>query len=166
MRNVNLPPAAPGSTLSAPPACIRVALETDLDRLVEMGVRFARETEYRAHVPIDEGRFRAWAQRLMAGTFGDGSVVFVVEQSGALVAMLALFLYGNPVTGERDAVEPFWWVEPEHRGHGRRLLAAGTAWAQEHGAQQLRMIAPNDAVAAMYERWGFRRVELMYAKAL
>ena len=43
--------------------------------------------------------------------------------------MIGLLLFENPITGEPTVSELFWWVEPEARGSGVRLLKRAEQWA-------------------------------------
>jgi GNAT superfamily N-acetyltransferase len=62
--------------------------------------------------------------------------------------------------------EVFWWVEPEHRGEGVKLLREAEKRAKHAGAQTMQMIAPTDKVAGLYQRFGYEFVEAAYQKSL
>lgn len=147
---------------------IRRAVFSDIAALVRLGVRFVSDTDYREHIPIDEGRITAWVTDLVRGGVGSASAIFVDDREGELAGMLGLFVYPSPLTGQMEAIETFWWVEPEHRGRGSalRLIAAAERWAKEGGALTLRMIAPTEGVERLYERLRFRRVEASYVRAI
>jgi histone acetyltransferase (RNA polymerase elongator complex component) len=59
-----------------------------------------------------------------------------------------------------------WWVEPEHRGAGVRLVREAEKRAKEAGAQRIQMIAPTKQVGAIYERLGYAFIESAYGKRL
>lgn len=145
---------------------IRRAGLTDVSRIVQMGERFIAETEYREFVPINRPAMTAWVTQLVGGSVGLDATVFVEEKAEEVVGMFGLFIYPSPLTGQIEAVETFWWVEPEHRRRGLRLLAAAEQWAREGGALALRMIAPTPKVERLYERLGFRHVEASYVRAI
>ena len=145
---------------------IRRALFADVARIVEMGKRFVSETEYQALVPINHDCMTSWVTQLVSGFVGSESAVFLSVHDETIVGMLGIFVYPSPLTGQKEAVEVFWWVEPEHRGGGLRLMKHAEQWAREGGALTLRMIAPNQQVERMYERLGFRRVESSYERAI
>jgi RimJ/RimL family protein N-acetyltransferase len=48
--------------------------------------------------------------------------MLAAERGGKIVGMLGYSIYDHFIGGEKSAVEVFWWVEPEHRGDGLRLL--------------------------------------------
>ena len=142
---------------------IRPALSDDIPRLVAMGERFLTETVYRGRVPVNPA---AMARTVTMLLHSDAGVVFVSEQDGVVVGMIGLLLYEHPITGEVTASELFWWVEPEYRGHGVRLLKRGEQWARASGAQQVHMIALTPAVGQLYERLGYGYLEANYHKAI
>lgn len=144
---------------------IRTATRADVPRLVEMGVRFLTEQPFPFGAP-NPARMERTAQALIDGT-GEASVMFVAEKDSVLVGMLGMALIHNWMTGDLTASELCWWVEPEHRGGtGLALLARTRAWASDHGATVLQMIAPTEDIAALYERLGFVKLETHYARAL
>lgn len=143
---------------------IRRATASDVDRIVQMGVRFIRESTYREHIAPDVPSMTVFVTGLVDGL---RSAVFVDELNGKLIAMIGLLIYRHPMSGLLVAVEPFWWVEPECRGgRGVRLFLHGRKWAKDMGATSIQMIAPTPEVAAIYERLGLAKVETTYAGAL
>lgn len=72
--------------------------------------------------------------------------------------------------GQLLAVECFWYVLPEYRGHGLRLLRAFERWAKEAGVRRVAMIhlmsLHPEAMRQLYERLGYRAVEINYIKEL
>lgn len=145
---------------------IRRATVEDVDRIVEMGVRFIETTVYRDLIPPDPPSMVRFVEALVAGRVGLESVVFVEERGGALVGMIGMFAYVQPMSDQLEAIECFWWQEPEHRGSGLRLLREAEAWARQARAVTIRMIAPTPEVERLYERLKFRRVEASYARVL
>lgn len=143
---------------------IREATAEDVPDLVEMGLRF------RAHVYRDtlaENRERLEALALEMVSTPD-RVVFVAEEDRTqrLCGMLGIVVFGHPMSGERQATEVFWWVEPEYRGVGIRLLRVGERWAQMRGAVTMQMVAPSESagVGRLYERLGYREIERAFQR--
>lgn len=129
-----------------------------------MGARFLTETVYAGRsVPVNPAAMTRTVTFLIGSELG---VVFVSEREGVVVGMLGLLLFENPITGESTASELFWWVEPEYRGLGVRLLKRGEQWAREMGAQQVHMIAPTPEVGQLYTRLGYDYLESAYHKAM
>ena len=86
--------------------------------------------------------------------------------TGALGGVLAQSPFNETV----NAIEMFWYVLPEHRGHGIKLLRAFEAWAVERGADYVCMIhlqkLQPEALGQLYLRLGYRLIESNYLKAL
>jgi len=143
---------------------IREATEDDIPRLVEMGERFWTETVYHDRIPVNPTQMAATTAWLLAPD--SNGTVFVSDHGGRLVGMIGVLYFTNPITGEPTVIELFWWVEPEHRGHGLRLLKRAEAWGRETGAHKLQMIAPTPEIAQLYERLGFDYLETAYQKAI
>jgi len=142
---------------------IRQATIEDMPRLVEMGRRFAAETEYRKIIEVKPERIEASVVSLMANPDG---VFFVSGSDGSPTGMIAMLAYDHPFSGERTAFEVVWWVDPEARGDGVRLLRAAEGWAKEQGIHKVQMVAPNERVGALYQRLGYEPVEVSYQRSL
>lgn len=140
---------------------IRLAVARDVPRLVEMGLRFRRESEYNQHLSENAEKMAELAGRLAAD-----DCLLVSEREGLLVGMLGYVLFPHFLSGELVAGEVFWWVEPGFRGEGLKLLRAAETRSRAAGAKYLQMIAPNDRVAAVYKRLDYSFVEAAYQKLL
>lgn len=133
----------------------------DVPRLVELGLRFRLESEYRDHL----GENPAKMAELAANLANCGSLL-VSERAGELVGMLGYVVFPHFLSGETVAGEVFWYVSPEHRGEGLKLLRAAEERARAAGAKYMQMIAPNDRVASVYERLDYQFVESAYQRKL
>lgn len=142
---------------------IRRATVEDTPRLLEMGQRFAAETDYRDLVVIDPSRLRAAIESILVNP---QAATFVSGTDATLTGMIALIAYDHPFSGERTAFEVVWWVDPEARGDGLRLLRAAEGWARGQGIRKMQMVAPNDRVGALYRRFGYAPVETSFQKEL
>lgn len=142
---------------------IREATTADTPRLVEMGERFLTETAYRGRVTVNPTQMAETVTLL-----GDSEVgtVFVLELRGVVVGMIGLLLFQHPIAGEPTVAELFWWVEPEYRGGGIRLLKRAEQWARDQGAVKMHMIAPTPDIGQMYERLGYEPIEVSYQRTL
>lgn len=129
-----------------------------------MGQRFIRETVYRDLIDGDPAHMTQLVTLLVESP--EDKAVFVSTSGNDLTGMIGLFVYLHPMSGKRTAVEVFWWTEPEHRGHGLRLLRAATQWATAAGATQLQMIAPTAEIERLYTRLGFTKIETSYGMEL
>jgi RimJ/RimL family protein N-acetyltransferase len=142
---------------------IRPASDADLARVLELEEHFYRLTPYRDRLADNPAQRRAISEWLMTN---DEATLLVIERNHLVVGMIGLFLFDHPLSAERLASELFWWVEPEARGIGVRLLRAAERWAADHGALRLQMIAPDPEVARLYERLGYQEVERSYERRL
>ena len=142
---------------------IRQATLEDVDRVVEMGGRFAAETAYKDFISVDPERLQEMVTRLIES---DGAVIFVSGSDATLTGMIGIVIYEHMWSGEPTAFELVWWVEPEARGDGVRLLRAAEAWAREKGIEKMQMVAPNRKVGGFYERCGYAPVETSYQRSL
>ena len=140
---------------------IREAQEADLDRLVEMGQRFLRESSYKAHLSDNPEQMRKLAKDLT-----ERNSVLVAEEDGQLIGMLGFLIYDHFISGEKTCGEVFWWLEKEHRGAGLKLLRETEKRARLAGASHVQMIAPNERVAGLYRRLGYQYVESTYHRTL
>jgi GNAT superfamily N-acetyltransferase len=142
---------------------IRDAAHDDLDAIVAMGRRFLAETDYRDRISENPAQMRVIAERLIDV---DEGALLVSDRDGALTGMIGLFVFRHPISDEVFATELFWWVEPEHRGQGIRLLRRAEAWAADKGAKALQMIAPTPQVARVYAALGYAHIEDSYQREL
>jgi len=142
---------------------IRHAEPADLARIVEMGETFVASSHFKDLGPADPHRIAALTRTLAQHPDG---CVFVAEVEGRVVGMLAGHIPVHPMLDVVMASELVWWVDVAHRTGrvGLRLLTAFEGWARDHGASHVQMIAPNEKVAAFYDRLKFERVEIAYAR--
>lgn len=143
---------------------IRWATVDDLDAMVRMGCRFLTETSYAAHYPANPAQLRAVAERFIEDA---DKLALVSEADGEMTGMLLAMVFDHPLSGERIASELAWWVNPERRGHGLRLLREMERWARSNGARLIQMIAPaGEPVGRLYEARGYSVTETHYQRAL
>jgi GNAT superfamily N-acetyltransferase len=140
---------------------IRAATSADVPRLVEMGRRFRSETGYAKVLAENPAKMAELATQLAAL-----GCLLVSERAGQLVGMLGFLIFPHFMSGEITATETFWWVEPESRGEGLKLLREAEKRAREAGAEKMAMIAPNDRIANLYKRLGYEFVEAAYQRTL
>lgn len=143
---------------------IRPATNDDVPAMVALGDRFNRETPYAAHFAWNPEAMRQCAEQMIAS---ENALVLVVEAVGAVVGMLGALLFTHPLSGERTVSEVFWWVNPEQRGGGIRLMRQAERWATEQGATRMLMIAPDGTdVGRVYTKLGYQPLETSYQRSL
>lgn len=67
-----------------------------------------------------------------------------------------------------NAAEIFWWIEPDHRGRGGKMIDALERRSRELGvfAQHLSCLETMKEVGMLYERKGYRLIDHNYVKVL
>ena len=142
---------------------IRQARHTDTVRLMEMGARFIAETSYARLVAADPSRMLSIVEGVLAASNG---AIFVSDIDGSLTGMIGVLVYPHPFSNELTGFDLFWWVEPEARGHGVRLMRAAEEWAKDRGATKMQMVAPSPRVETLYARLGYEPIEVAYQRSL
>lgn len=143
---------------------IRDAVEGDIPRIVEMGRKFF-EISGQTDIATYDDEMAAQTVRFC---MTDG-VVLVVEEDGVVVGMAGALIYRIYLSRDDiTAQELWWWIEPEHRGHGNDLRKALERRAKEKGATSISMIALENMkwVGRLYERAGYRPFDHTYVKSL
>jgi GNAT superfamily N-acetyltransferase len=82
--------------------------------------------------------------------------------------MLGAIKYPDLQNGKMAATECFWYVHPDSRGRGTSLLKAYEQWADEQGCKKKIMVhlmdSMSDRLKNLYERKGYRAMEVHYVK--
>jgi GNAT superfamily N-acetyltransferase len=145
---------------------IREATADDLPAILDMVARLHEA----AHIalPMHRSYADAFVRALM--TSADG-LVAVWDREGQPVGMLVASVGTASISPARVAIEHGWWVNPESRGAGSRLLAHYEAWARQRGCVMARMSTPPHAAgecgpAAILARKGYSRSEIAWVKVL
>lgn len=105
---------------------IRAATLADVPRLVAMGAQFLGSSSYAATLADSPDQMARVASFLIADARG---LLVVSTAAGRVTGMLGMMIFPHFLSGELVAGELFWWVEPEARGAGLRLLRHAEAWA-------------------------------------
>lgn len=142
---------------------IRAAVIADIPHIVALGRRFLAEAEYHGVIGENVAQMEALAARLITGV---DSTVLLVDGSEGPVGMIGMVFYHHMISGEPLAGEVFWWVNPEQRRDGVRLLRAAEQWARDKGAVFMQMIAPNDRVGEFYAALGYVKIETAFQRTL
>jgi len=142
---------------------IREAVANDVPRLVEMGRRHIEGSRYGRFIDCDSEAMAATARMLIDSPDG---LVLVAERDGEVVGMIGTIATLHPYSGRPVMAELFWWVEPDRRGCGARLLRMAEDWARRHGVGHSVMVSPSPEVSAFYRRVGYELLEEQFIKAL
>ena len=140
---------------------LREAQLEDTSDVVAAGQRFIRASSYSQALedrPEEFARFVAWL------IDDDQGAVWVLEQDGAIKGILGAVAHPHPMDGLLTASEMFWWVDPDVRGHGLKLLRAFEAWATRLEARKMVLSAPTPDVERLFERLHYTRTEASYQR--
>ena len=131
--------------------------------MVAMGGRFLASTIYR-ELLADSPR----QMEVLATAFVNDpdKVALIAVDANRVTGMILVLLHTHFLSGEQMAGEVAWWVEPDARGTGLRLLRAAERWAREHGAVKFQMIAPTPDVERIYQARHYAKVETTYQLTL
>jgi GNAT superfamily N-acetyltransferase len=129
--------------------------------MVEMGRRFRSQSPYAAFLADNPARMTELGRQLLKS-----GAMLVSECDGKIVGMIGYVLHDHFISGEKFAGEVFWYIGPEHRGAGLRLLRAAEKQAKLAGAKYMQMIAPDERVGKVYSRLKYQRVETTWQRAL
>lgn len=135
---------------------IRAATPDDIPFVVRMGVRHLRSGGYDGTIEPDPAAIADLAHSLIGSERG---LLLVSEENESVSGMIGMIAAPHPYSGALIAMEMFWYVAPEARGAGVRLMRAAEEWAKSLGLSHILMAAPDEKVAHFLERSGYRRVE-------
>jgi GNAT superfamily N-acetyltransferase len=143
---------------------IREATTEDIPRVVELGKLSLIDGPYRETIKFNHEQATRFATLIIQAV----GKVLVWEEGGETVGLLAFLLMPHYLSGEQTAQEVMWYVLPEHRSGGTaiRLLWAAEELAKKLGAKRMLFTAPNMNVAHIYERFGYKQIEIGFQKAL
>jgi hypothetical protein len=92
---------------------------------------------------------------------------WILEEDGAARGVLGVILTTHMFTGQRLAIQWWWWCQPQARnGSGLKLLRALEKWAAESGISAIQLIAPTATFRSLCERLDYSPVEMTYQKDL
>lgn len=142
---------------------IRPATRADIPEIVDLGVRHLRDSHYAEFVEPDRAHMAAFARMLIEAPC---ALLLVAEKDGRIIGTIGMMATPHPYSGQPVLSEMFWYVAPEARGSGVRLLRAAETWGREIGARHIIMIAPDSRVSSFFQRLGYARLEEQFIKAL
>jgi ribosomal protein S18 acetylase RimI-like enzyme len=133
---------------------VRAATKADLPRLEQLWLAFEQEIPPQPYVDIDQEEELRELEEIVRD-----HVALLAERDSELIGFVLARLKGS-----RHGFVSDLYVVPEARrgGVAAGLLAAAVARLAEQGAEavELDVQAQNAVARAVYERWGFREIEL------
>lgn len=137
----------------------------DLDYMGRVGAHFYAEGNLPGRC-VPEVFAKTWMNLREMGL----GTIWMLLRDGEIVGALGGVVTADPNDGVLTGSEMFWWVQPECRGHGLRLLMQFEEWARGRGAKRLAMVhllsLMPEKVGKLYERMGYTAVEVNYHKQL
>jgi GNAT superfamily N-acetyltransferase len=145
---------------------IRAAIASDVPRIVELGSRSLKDGPYSRMIKDTPEHSAALALQTIENA--NGKILVYETDSGKVAGLLGFFVFPHYFTGEPTATELMWYVEPEERkgGGGMQLLWEAEKEAKAMGAKRIGFTAPNADIAKLYERFGYKQVEVSFMKEL
>lgn len=115
---------------------------------------------------IDTGHVAAFLRATMANP--DGLVAVMQTDSAMFAGMFVALLHRNLLTGAPSMGEILFYIDPESRGHGRKLLDYAEDWARERGCKRATLchLETTPRLEIAYRRWGYKPLERSYQKEL
>jgi GNAT superfamily N-acetyltransferase len=145
---------------------IRIATLEDLDAVTELGKLSLINGAYGDDLKFNADRARAFAKSVIT-ILGK---VLLWEEGGQPVGLLAFLFFPHFFSGEPTAQEIMFFVRAEFRAGNPalRLLWAAEEMARNMGAKKMQFTAPaaTTGVGALYERCGYKMLEVGYQKSL
>ncbi len=115
---------------------IRKAVLQDRETCLDMAEKFYSLTGYEPHIPFS----RSDCGILFDSALEQG-LVFVADSNGPVGIVLGLYMPSVINRAYLAGSEIIWWVEPEFRGIGRRLLQRIQNEARDLGIKMWSMIS-------------------------
>jgi GNAT superfamily N-acetyltransferase len=143
---------------------IRVATASDLPAMLGTARKFFVEGKLPMSL-VDDVWVANWTAFINMGI----GVVLMSEDAGVFHGAIGGLLVNDVNDGSKYLSEMFWYVDPEHRGTGMRLLHQFERAAKDHGATRITMVhlhAINERLGDIYTRLGYHKLETTYTKDL
>jgi N-acetylglutamate synthase and related acetyltransferases len=98
----------------------------------------------------------------------DFSEIFVLEDDGVIIGMLACMVVEFLFSQKKTATELAWYIDKDHRGGTKsiRLIKSYEEWARKKGADLICMadVPEIQDLGGLYKRLGYQLNESTYAK--
>jgi ribosomal protein S18 acetylase RimI-like enzyme len=142
---------------------IREAQPSDIPRISELASRSLVDGPYAGVIQDNPQRAKQFAESVLVN-----GKILLGEEDGEVIGLLGFITAEHHFSGQKYAAELMWYVLPEHRktGIGLKLLWEAEKQAKAMGAEDMVFTAPNEAVAAIYKRFGYSQLEVVCRKRL
>jgi len=145
---------------------IRIATDNELHGIAQLGPKFWSESklpgDFKPDVFVEN-----W-KKIIAKD--QGCIIFNQDDKGGINGAIGLLVYQDINDGELVMQEAFWFVSPESRGFGLRLLKKAEEIAKMINVRRFVMThllnGYADQLSRLYPRMGFKALEINYIKHL
>lgn len=98
----------------------------------------------------------------------DGLVAVMETDRGIFAGLFVALLHLNLLTGAPSMGEILFYVDPEARGHGKKLLTYAEDWARDRGCKRATLchLETTPRLEIAYRRWGYTPLERTYQREL
>lgn len=144
---------------------IREATLEDVPTIVALGSRSLQDGPYRHRFPDNPEHTAKFVTLVIQAL---GKILLWQEDDGMVTGLLGILIFPHVFSGEITAQEIMWYVIPEFRAGGAaiKLLWEAEKLAKSKGAKIMQFTAPDATTSAVYQRFGYKAVEVSFEKAL
>lgn len=140
---------------------IRTAVETDKVQVIDLARLFI-DGMIGDYMAFDEASASAHFDLLFKV-----AKTLVYEIDGKIVGLIAGIVSAKYFCSGKSLQELVWFVHPEHRTCGVRLLKAFEQLARDEGCDDIMMIhLENNNLGDIYERFGYKKIQSTYLKRM
>lgn len=144
---------------------VRELSTEEIPELLELARMFFVEGKFDGE--LSEETFVSYWKKLIELRVG---AVLSVQSGSEVIGMIGIIKFQCNFTGRTMAMEGFWYVKPQFRGHGLKLLRAFENWAKSNSVSKIWMShlarLNGDRMAVLYDKLGFSLAEHLYAKEI
>lgn len=145
---------------------IREARIDEVRKVTEFMKQFEQHTGF---VKVDVEHATKQYERFIKNNIG-AMIILEDDNTGELYGGIGVVALPDIHCGTLTAVETFWFVSPEHRGQGLKLLKAFENWGKEKKCKRLALIHLTDSfpeiLEKIYIRKKYKLVEKHYLKEI
>ena len=141
---------------------IRKATTEDLPKLLNLAQEFYASSEF-----LEGFNLNIFVANWSNFINNDIGVIWILNEFDGILGAVK---YPDINSGELVATEFFWFVSPDKRGDGIKLLREFEKWAKEVGCKKIFMVYLMDSMPeemkSVYKRYGYKPMEVHYVKEL
>lgn len=149
---------------------IRKLKPEELSLTIAVASHFFQESKLPGELNLSHW-LKTWRGLIYSG-IGAIFAYFPKADSVEVGGILGGLFYPCSMTGQLEALEGFWYVEPDYRGGtgGIKLLKAFEEEGKARGCARVKMVHLSslnpELVANIYERMGYHKLQVNYSKEL